>query len=221
MFLVRPTRKSQSHGLQSNEVGAATAVTETTNVKPGESHPDGVHQLLKLLLELGPLVVFFVVNAQAGIKLGTGCFVVATVISLVVSRYLLGRIPLMPLVSGFFVIVFGGLTVWLNDDLFIKMKPTIVNILFATVLFGGLAVGQSWLKHLFGEAFKLTEDGWRLLTFRWACFFVVLAILNEIVWRNASTEFWISFKLFGIMPLTMIFAIAQIGLLKKFEASAN
>jgi intracellular septation protein len=196
-------------------------VTDTTNLKPNETHPDGVHQLLKLLLELGPLVVFFVVNAQAGIKFGTGCFVVATIISLVVSRALLGRIPLMPLVSGFFVIVFGGLTVWLNDDLFIKMKPTIVNALFAAVLFGGLAMGRSWLKHLFGEAFKLTEDGWRLLTFRWACFFVVLAVLNEIVWRNSSTEFWISFKLFGIMPLTMIFAVAQIGLLKKFEASAN
>jgi intracellular septation protein len=89
------------------------------------------------------------------------------------------------------------------------------------VLFGGLAMGRSWLKHLFGEAFKLTEAGWRLLTFRWACFFVLLAVLNEIVWRNSSTEFWISFKLFGIMPLTMIFAISQIGLLKKFEASAN
>jgi intracellular septation protein len=196
-------------------------VTETTNVKPTETNPDGAHQLLKLLLELGPLVVFFVVNAQAGIKYGTAYFVVATIISLVASRALLGRIALMPLVSGFFVIIFGGLTVWLNDDLFIKMKPTIVNALFATVLFGGLAMGRSWLKHLFGDAFKLTEDGWRMLTFRWACFFVVLAVLNEIVWRNSSTEFWISFKLFGIMPLTMIFALSQIGLLKKFEASGN
>jgi intracellular septation protein len=195
-------------------------VTESTEIKPADSD-ETQRQLLKLLLELGPLVVFFVMNAQAGIYWGTGCFVVATLAALVASKMLLGRIPTMPLVSGFFVIVFGGLTIWLHDDLFIKMKPTIVNTLFAAVLFGGLAMGRSWLKYLFGEAFRLTETGWRMLTFRWACFFVLLAILNEIVWRNFSTEFWISFKLLGILPLTMIFAIAQIGLLKKHEASAN
>jgi intracellular septation protein len=196
-------------------------VTESVEIKPAGHGEDARRQCLKLLVELGPLVVFFVMNSQFGIYWGTGCFVVATVVALVTSRLLLGHIATMPLVSGFFVIVFGGLTLWLHDDLFIKMKPTIVNSLFAAALFGGLATGRSWLKYLFGEAFRLTEEGWRKLTFRWACFFVVLAILNEIVWRNASTEFWISFKLFGIMPLTMLFAIAQIGLLKKYEASAN
>jgi intracellular septation protein len=196
-------------------------VTESTKIDAPAQADETGHQLLKLLLELGPLVVFFVMNSQAGIYWGTGCFVLATVVALVSSKILHGRIPTMPLVSGFFVIVFGGLTVWLQDDLFIKMKPTIVNTLFAIVLFGGLAYGRSWLKYLFGEAFKLTEEGWRILTFRWACFFVVLAILNEIVWRNSSTEFWISFKLFGIMPLTMIFAVAQISLLKKHESTAN
>ena len=196
-------------------------MTDSTDIKPAEPGEDTGQQLLKLLLELGPLVVFFVVNAEAGIYWGTGCFVVATLVALSGSKLLLGKIATMPLVSGFFVIVFGGLTLWLHDDLFIKMKPTIVNTLFATALFGGLATGRSWLKYLFGDAFRLTERGWRILTFRWACFFVVLALLNELVWRNSTTEFWISFKLFGIMPLTMIFALAQIGLLKKYEASAN
>lgn len=196
-------------------------MTESTEIKTTAPAEETNHQLMKLLLELGPLLVFFVVNAQAGIYWGTGCFVVATITALVTSKLMHGTIPTMPLVSGFFVIVFGGLTLWLQDDLFIKMKPTIVNSLFAILLFGGLAYGKSWLKYLFGEAFRLTEEGWRVLTFRWACFFVVLAILNEVVWRNSSTEFWISFKLFGIMPLTMLFAIAQIGLLKKHEASVN
>jgi intracellular septation protein len=195
-------------------------VTDSTEIKAATTDDTG-HQLLKLLLELGPLVVFFVVNAEAGIYWGTGCFVAVTLAALVASKMLLGCIATMPLVSGFFVVVFGGLTLYLHDDLFIKMKPTILNSLFAMVLFGGLATGRSWLKYLFGDAFHLTERGWRILTFRWACFFVVLAVLNELVWRNATTEFWISFKLFGIMPLTMIFAVAQIGLLKKYEASVN
>ncbi len=187
-------------------------------------------QLGKMLLELGPLVVFFVVNSQAGkfisdpnaaIFWGTGCFMVATLIALVASRAIYGRIPVMPLISGAFVLVFGGLTLVLRDELFIKMKPTIVNAIFAAFLFGGLAMGKPLLKYLFGEVFRLTEDGWRQLTFRWACFFVVLAVLNEAVWRGFSTDFWISFKLFGIMPLTVVFAIAQIGLLKRYELPAK
>jgi intracellular septation protein len=196
-------------------------VTQSSEVKQPAQIEGGQRQLLKLLVELGPLVVFFIANSQGGIMLGTQLFVAATLISLVASRMLLGKIATMPLVSGFFVIVFGGLTVWLEDELFIKMKPTIVNTLFAALLFGGLAMGKSWLKYLFDEAFHLTDEGWRKLTFRWACFFVLLAILNEIVWRSASTDFWVSFKLFGIMPLTLIFAISQIGLLKKYEVSAN
>jgi intracellular septation protein len=196
-------------------------VTDLTETKSTGHSDDTQRQLVKLLLELGPLVIFFFVNAEAGLYWGTGCFVAATLAALVSSKLVLGRIPIMPLVSSVFVIVLGGLTLWLHDDLFIKIKPTIVNALFATALFGGLATGRSWLKYLFGDAFRLTERGWRILTFRWACFFVVLAILNELVWRNTSTEFWISFKLLGMMPLTMMFAVAQIGLLKKYEASAN
>jgi intracellular septation protein len=183
--------------------------------KPAESPARA--QLLKLLVEVGPLVVFFVTNARAGIYWGTGTFMAATFVSLAASRILFGRIPVMPLVSGVCVLVFGGLTLWLQDDHFIKIKPTIVNGLFAVALFGGLLAGHSLLRVVFGEVFRLTEDGWRKLTLRWACFFVLLAVLNEIVWRSFSTDVWVSFKLFAIMPLTMVFAIAQIGLLRAYE----
>lgn len=174
-------------------------------------------QLGKMLLEMGPLGVFFLVNSFNGIFWGTGAFMVATLVSLVASRMLFGRIPVMPLISGVFVLVFGGLTIYLHDELFIKMKPTIVNTIFAAILFGGLLCGHALLKHLFGQVFRLTEPGWRVLTFRWACFFVLLAILNEVIWRSYSTDVWVSFKVFGIMPLSMAFAIAQIGVLKKYE----
>ena len=183
--------------------------------KPGESPARA--QILKLLVEVGPLVVFFVTNARAGIYWGTATFMVATFVSLAASRILFGRIPVMPLVSGVCVLVFGGLTLWLQDDHFIKIKPTIVNGLFAVALFGGLLAGQSLLRVVFGEVFRLTEDGWRKLTLRWACFFTLLAVLNEVIWRSFSTDVWVSFKLFAIMPLTMVFAIAQIGLLRAYE----
>lgn len=183
-------------------------------------------QMIKLLVELGPLLVFFGVNWLAGkyladpkqaIFYGTGTFMAATLVSLAASKAMLGRIPTMPLVTGFFVLIFGGLTLWLQDDQFIKLKPTIVNGLFAAILFAGLASGRTLLKIVFGDVFKLTEDGWRQLTIRWGLFFIFLAALNEIVWRSFSTDFWVSFKVFGIMPLTMIFAIAQVGLLKRHE----
>jgi len=188
--------------------------------KPAET-PTLRAQILKLLVEVGPLIVFFATNARAGIYWGTGTFMVATVISLITSRALFGRIPVMPLVTGVCVLIFGGLTLWLHDDHFIKIKPTIVNALFATALFVGLLAGQSLLKIVFGEVFRLTEEGWRKLTLRWACFFVCLAVLNEIVWRTFSTDTWVSFKVFGIMPLTMAFAVAQIGLLRRYEPPAD
>jgi intracellular septation protein len=175
----------------------------------------GQHQILKLVLELGPIAVFFMTNSRAGIFWGTGAFMVATAISLAASRVILGRIPIMPLVSGAFVLVFGALTIWLQDELFIKMKPTIVNGLFAAILFGGLPFGVALLKYPFGDAFALTDEGWRKLTVRWAGFFVLLAILNEVVWRSFSTDFWISFKVWGVMPLTMLFAVAQLGLIQR------
>jgi intracellular septation protein len=178
-------------------------------------------QLLKLAVEVGPLVLFFVVNARAGIFWGTGVFMGATVLSLIASRILFGRIPVMPLVTGVCVMVFGGLTLWLQDDHFIKIKPTIVNALFAGALFVGLLAGQSLLRVIFGEVFRLTDEGWRKLTLRWAFFFTFLAVLNEVVWRSFSTDTWVSFKVFGVMPLTMAFAVAQVGLLRQYELPAK
>lgn len=175
-------------------------------------------RLLKLVLELGPIAVFFITTNLKDIYTATACFVPLTLLSLIASWLLLKRVAIMPLISGFFVTVFGGLTIYLHDDLFIKMKPTILDSLFAVILFGGLAMGRSWLKYLFEDEIHLTDEGWRLLTFRWACFFAFLAILNEIIWRNTSPAFWSGFKLYGIMPLTIAFTLAQLGLLKKYEA---
>ncbi len=176
-----------------------------------------MNPLLRLVIEAGPLVVFFVANAQKGIFWATGTFMAATVVALAVNYALERRLPTMPLVSGAFVMVFGGLTLYLADELFIKLKPTIVNALFAAVLFGGLATGRSLMKPLFCAAFQLTDEGWRSLTVRWAGFFVLLAVLNEAVWRNFSTEFWVSFKLFGIMPLTFAFALAQVPFITRHQ----
>lgn len=187
-------------------------------------------QGLKLLVELGPLVAFFLVNWQAGkfladpkhaIFYATGTFMAATVAALIASRYLFGKVAVMPLVTAVFVIVFGGLTLYLQDEQFIKMKPTIVNSIFSGLLFAGLAANRIFLKMVFGDVMRLTEPGWRILTFRWAAFFAFLALLNELVWRFYSTDTWVTFKVFGIMPLTMVFAMAQIGLLKKYEPESS
>ena len=186
--------------------------------------------LLKLALELGPLGVFFLFNArgeqiaaafpvlqQVGkpIFLATAAFMVAISISLVVSLWLTKRLPIMSLVSGAVVLVFGALTLWLHDELFIKLKPTIVNCLFGTVLLGGLLFGKALLGYVFDSAFRLTDEGWRKLTFRWGVFFFVLAAINEIVWRSFSTDFWVSFKVFGIMPITLVFTLTQLPLIQK------
>lgn len=178
-------------------------------------------QAIKLAVEFGPLLVFFLANSQYGIFTGTAAFMVATVISLIVSRAVLGQIATMPLVTGVFVMIFGGLTLWLQDDHFIKIKPTIVNGLFATILFVGLLSGRLFLKIIFGDVMHLSPEGWRILTLRWVLFFVFLALLNEFVWRTFSTDTWVAFKVFGIMPITFVFALAQIGLLKRYEISAS
>jgi intracellular septation protein len=178
-------------------------------------------QAIKLVVEFGPLLVFFVANSHYGIFVGTGAFMVATVLALIASQTLLGRIATMPLITGAFVLVFCGLTLWLQDDHFIKIKPTIVNALFAAILFGGLASGRLFLKIVFGDVMRLSEKGWRILTLRWGLFFVFLALLNEVMWRAFSTDTWVAFKVFGIMPITFVFALAQIGVLKRYELSTS
>src|SRR5688572_17601309 len=179
--------------------------------------PETPMPLLKLVLELGPLVVFFLANNRFGIFTATGVFMAVTVVSLIASKLILKKIPIMPLVTGCFVLVFGALTIYLHDDLFIKVKPTIINLLFAVALAGGLYFGRSLMKTLLGDVIKLQDEGWRKLTMRWAAFFLFLAILHEIVWRGFSTDSWVAFKTFGIMPITFLFMMAQIGLLQKYQ----
>ena len=176
-----------------------------------------MNQLTKLALEMGPLILFFAVNATTNLMTATAVFVTATVVALVVSYAIARTIPVMPLIGGAFVIVFGGLTLYLDNDLFIKIKPTIVNLLFAAILFGGLIAGKLFLKLVLESAFKATDEGWRILTWRWSIFFVVLAVINEIVWRNFSTDTWVAFKVWGIMPLTMVFGMAQVPVLMKHQ----
>jgi len=212
-----------------NDAGNTTAATQhDQNELTTPTQNDGA-SLAKLVVEAGPLVVFFVANSFAEDLFGvsghgkifwaTGAFMAATAVALIASKILFRKIPIMPLVSGFFVFVFGGLTLALQDEQFIKIKPTIVNLLFASLLGGGLWFNRPLLRYVLADAFQLSDQGWRLLTIRWAIFFVFLAILNEVVWRNFSTDFWAGFKLFGVMPITMIFAASQVSLLMKHQVN--
>ena len=185
------------------------ATAETEAIEPAPS------VLLKLAIELGPLLIFFGTNAAAGIYAGTAAFMAATIVSLVVAWFAYHKVPIMPLVSGVIVLVFGGLTLYLRDETFIKLKPTIVYTLFAVLLGAGLVWKKPVLELLFGAAFTLTEEGWRKLTLRWALFFAVMAVVNELVWRNVSTDTWVSFKAFGFLPLTFLFAVLQVPLMQR------
>ena len=175
-----------------------------------------LNPLLKLALDLGPLVLFFLVNAKLGIFYATGVFMAAVLVALVVSYVLIRRLPVMTVVSAVIVTVFGGLTIILEDETFIKVKPTIIYLLFAGTLLGGLALRKPLLEIVFDQMFHLTEEGWRKLTLRWAIFFLALAVVNEIVWRHFSTDTWVSFKVFGALPLTFLFAMLQVPLLNKY-----
>ncbi len=170
--------------------------------------PAKVNPLLKLALEMGPLVVFFGTNAAFGIFTGTAAFMAATVVALGLSYAVMRTIPIMPLVTAVFVLVFGGLTLYLADETFIKLKPTIVDLMFSAILFAGLVTKRLFIKLIFESAFQLTVRGWILLTKAWMLFFLFLAALNEAVWRNFSTDTWVSFKVFGVMPITLLFSLA-------------
>jgi intracellular septation protein len=173
---------------------------------------------LKLALDLGPLLLFFAANARFGIFTATAVFMAAILVALAIAYALTRHLPIMPLVTAIIVVVFGTLTIVLHDELFIKVKPTIIYVLFGGILLGGLAFRKSLLGVVFDSVFHLTEEGWRKLTLRWALFFFGLAVLNEIVWRTQSTDVWVSFKVFGVMPLTFIFAALQYPLLTRYAA---
>ncbi len=190
----------------------------------GGKKPD---PMLKLALDMGPLIAFFGTYAWAKgeggaadvtrIIYATTALMIATAISLIASRVLLKRIPVMPLVTGVFVLIFGSLTIYLRDPTFIKIKPTILYLLFAGVLAGGLYFRKLLLKLLLSEALQMRDEGWRLLTRRWIGFFIGLAVLNEVVWRTFSEATWVAFKSFGVIPLMVLFMAAQISLIMKYQ----
>ena len=171
----------------------------------------------KLLIDIGPLAVFFIFYTRSGLQASILPFMVATVIAVLFSYILEKKIPIMPTVGAAIVLLFGGLTIYFDNDVFFKMKPTIINVLFAVILYGGILINKPLLKYLLGAALKLEEVGWKILTQRWIGFFIALAVLNEIVWRTQSTDVWVNFKVFGILPITFIFTMTQFPLIKKYQ----
>ncbi|MGH6682396.1 MAG: septation protein A [Pseudolabrys sp.] len=180
-----------------------------------------LNPVLKLVLDIGPLVLFFAANAKFGIFTATAAFMVAVLIALAVSYAITRHIAVMPVITAVIVLVFGGLTLVLHDDLFIKLKPTIIYVLFGGTLLGGLFFGKPLLGMVFDQMFHLSDEGWRKLTWRWALFFLALAVLNEIVWRTQTTDFWVSFKLFGVVPLTFLFGALQMPLINKYSVNKD
>lgn len=172
---------------------------------------------MKYLLDYGPLVVFFVAYKFFGLIAATGALVAATAVSVVGFYLLQKRVPVMPLVSALVVGIFGGLTITLHDEIFIKLKPTIVNILFAVTLLGGAYIfKKGLLKYLFGEALPLPEEAWLTFSKRWGLFFLFLAVVNEVVWRHFPTDFWVKFKVFGMLSMSILFTLSQWPFLKRY-----
>lgn len=180
-----------------------------------------VTPLQRLLFDLGPLAVFFATYEFVGIFAATGTFMAAVLIALAASYFVERRVSPVPIFTAILVLIFGGLTLYLKNAVFIKMKPTVLYAFFGLTLLGGLAFGHLFIKYVFATAFELTEIGWRKLTYRWAIFFLLLAVLNEIVWRNFSEGAWVKFKVFGIIPLIALFALAQTSLVLKHEIKSE
>ncbi len=173
--------------------------------------------IYKILIDIGPLAVFFIFYTRSGLQASILPLMIATVIAVLFSYILEKKIPIMPTVGAGIVLIFGGLTIYFDNEVFIKMKPTIINLVFAVILYGGMLIKKTLLKILLGAALKLEEEGWRILTYRWIGFFIALAILNEIVWRTQSTDIWVNFKVFAILPITFIFTMTQFPLIKKYQ----
>ena len=173
--------------------------------------------IYKLLIDIGPLAVFIIFYTRSGLQASILPLMIATVIAVLFSYILEKKIPIMPTVGAGIVLIFGGLTIYFDNEVFIKMKPTIINLIFAIILYGGMLVKKPLLKILLGAALRLEEEGWRILTYRWIGFFIALAVLNEIVWRTQTTDIWVNFKVFGILPITFIFTMTQFPLIKKHQ----
>ena len=173
--------------------------------------------IYKLLIDIGPLAVFFIFYTRSGLQASILPLMIATVIAVLFSYILEKKIPIMPTVGAGIFLIFGGLTIYFDNEVFIKMKPTIINLIFAIILYGGMLVKKPLLKILLGAALRLEEEGWRILTYRWIGFFIALAVLNEIVWRTQTTDIWVNFKVFGILPITFIFTMTQFPLIKKHQ----
>tara|TARA_B100000579_G_C22719062_1_gene798440 strand:+ start:456 stop:995 length:540 start_codon:yes stop_codon:yes gene_type:complete len=176
-----------------------------------------VKSIYKLIIDIGPLAVFFIFYSRSGLQASILPFMIATIIAVLISYILEKKIPIMPTIGASIVLVFGGLTIYFDNEVFFKMKPTIINFLFAIILYGGTKIKGPVLKYLLGAALKLEDEGWKILTQRWIGFFIALAVLNEIVWRTQSTDMWVNFKVFGILPITLIFTMTQFPLIKKYQ----
>jgi intracellular septation protein len=174
-------------------------------------------QYIRLLSDLGPLILFFATFELFGIYAATAVFMAAVLAALALGYWRERRLMPMPLFTAVLVVIFGGLTLYLQDATFIKMKPTVLYAFFGVVLIGGLRFNRLFIKYVFEQAFDLSDEGWRKLTWRWGLFFLALAVLNEAVWRNFSTAIWVDFKVFGIMPLIFLFALAQTPLVLRHQ----
>ncbi len=194
---------------------------DDTTTRTAPAPKKKLNPLLKVALELGPLVVFFVVNGKLGIFYATGVLMAGVLLTLGVSWAITKHLPAMPVVTALLVLVFGGLTVFLQNETFIKLKVTILYSLFGAALIGALYFGKLLLPIVFDMAIHIDDAGWRKLTWRWGLFFFALAGLNEVVRRVVSTDQWVNFKVFGILPLTIAFALAQAPLIMRHEIPAE
>ena len=187
-----------------------------SDVAPAPAAKRDVGAAMRIALDVGPLILFFIANARFGIFDATRIFMVAIVVAMAVSYALVRRVSVIQLFSAFMVIVMGGLTLYLHDESFIKLKPTIYYAFVAALLGYGLATGKPVLHSVLGSAYPgLEPEGWRKLTRNWAIFFVAMAVANEAVWRSSTTQFWISYKLWGALPATMLFALANVPMLLR------